>query len=248
MSADKGVDYGCYDEEHSDKCAALSNDLFGRQLACAEIAELVGAMPDAHVMVRCGTHYPPLNRYGRDSVNGVMIVVSHPFYEVPQIRIIFRDASGTLTLFNQKFRVDKNIAPSHTGTRVLARSVRGLLLYNSNTEARYRIEKIRTHAFSWSDAYNGAYTWARLGYNARLDEINPDLMDKLRKEAQAPQYHDELRQALNTVETLNELILVGGEELWRKSHEEFWGDFDLNPTSDSVAILRKYVEDKGIEL
>lgn len=149
-------------------------------------------------------------------------------------------------MINEKFVVDKAKAPPHTGAQVLARSVNQLLRYNTSIEARYRIRKMQTHAFSWSDAYNGAYTWARLGYNARLEEISPGLKDTLLKAAQSPDYSNDLRQAIAEVETLNDLILVDGAELWRKYNQEFWGKFYLSPDSDSVAILLRYIKTKGV--
>jgi hypothetical protein len=60
---------------------------------------------------------------------------------------------------------------------------------------------------------------------------------------------DELRESLPEVNTLNDLILAGGAELWRNSEVmEFWGDFDLSPSSDSVNILFSYIGEKGIQL
>ncbi len=241
------ADYQCYDEEYGG-CDALSHDFFGRQLSCTEIGALVGAPADAQVRVRCGTRYIGLSPSSVTKVNGITIVVTHRFYQVAQKRVIFKEGNGALVLFNEIFVVNKDVAPAYTGTRVLAHSVQALLRYNQNTGAKHRIRRIRTHAFSASDAYNGAYTWARLGFNSDLERISSSLREKLLKEVQATEYSDELRQAMGRVENLNDLILAGGAELWRKNYEEFWGDFDLNPNLDSISILFSYIEKNGVEL
>ncbi len=238
----------CYDEKQAIECAALSDELFGRQLTCPELANLVGAYPDAEIKANCGVRYLRLNRYGYSKVDGLNIVVRHQFYETPQLRVIFRDSGGRLILYNEMFVVNKQEAPPHTGSRVLARSVNQLLRYNSKVDARYRIRLVKVHAFSRSDAFNGAYTWARLGYNARLADIDANLRVTLLEAVQDAEYSAELQAAIAEARTLNDLILIGGAELWRKYNQEFWGELDLNPDSDSVAILHRYISTKGIVL
>ncbi len=184
--------FACYDLASMEQCATLSVDLFGHQLACAEIEKLIGAPVGVEVKVNCGPHSAWLEPYGPVTVQALLITAMHQFYEVPQRRCIFRGANEALIMLNEVFSVRKDVAPAYTGTRVLARSVENILRYNGQVEPRYRISKLRLHAFSWSDAYNGVYTWARLGFNARLDAINPNLRSRLLTAAETNEYSDEL--------------------------------------------------------
>lgn len=70
----------CYDADNTSLCAALSDELFGGQLTCSELAALVGAFADALITVRCGVRYLRLNPHGYTRVEGVTIAVQHRFY------------------------------------------------------------------------------------------------------------------------------------------------------------------------
>jgi hypothetical protein len=96
---------------------------------------------------------------------------------------------------------------------------------------------ITTFAAGEGDGYRhkrssgGYYTWARLGYNARID-------DEMARD---------LREPYKSAETLHELMAMpGGPDHWLRYGKGFTGMFSLGEGSRSLAILRTYASAKGL--
>lgn len=81
---------------------------------------------------------------------------------------------------------------------------------------------------------NGFYVWVRFGFDALISEkklaMLPDNIKVIREQ-------DRLRE----VETLSDLMLVGGQRWCRENGEECLTFFDLSDGSNSLKVLEKYV-------
>ena len=81
---------------------------------------------------------------------------------------------------------------------------------------------------------NGFYVWVRFGFDALISEnklaILPDNLKVIKEQ-----------KRVREVETLSDLMLIGGQRWWRENGEECLTFFDLNDGSNSLKVLEKYV-------
>jgi hypothetical protein len=125
--------------------------------AVADLAGMVGATDDAHVIVS-GTH--DLNG---ESIN---IVTNHPKYYTS--RILKKDDEGRVTLFAEKF----DVAVSERGKGNFGPQVFGRMVEQASSMG---VDRIVTTA-SRSPNENGYYTWARFGYDAPLNRKEKEVL------------------------------------------------------------------------
>lgn len=152
----------------------------------------------------------------------LLVEIRHP-YILEQRRSFRRDRDGKLFVYNEEFTKQAN-APPALGANALWRQV---------TAARkLSCQYIETYAAGdpRSAARHGYYVWAVLGFDASLT---------LREQRS-------LWPPLVGSQTLNEVMLRGGEEWWRIFGGERKMIFDLRANSKSEQILLAYMQRKGI--
>ena len=149
------------------------------------------------------------------------------------MRQLYRDADGRLVMHNDDFAIDNetwNGSPNPLkgqGARIFEEQVNSLQMAGVD-----RIETLAAGDAS-DPTYNGYYTWARFGYDGRIID---DVMDAM---------SSEMRQAMkgkNNVQSL--MALPGGKEFWKKHGSTFAGKFDLKEGSESLKIMRAYMEER----
>jgi hypothetical protein len=123
---------------------------------------------------------------------------------------------------NEYFRVGKT---GHgVGVDVFTRQVEALRKAGFD-----RIETGAAGSKAESHYYNGYYTWAAFGYNARIP------------------WDVTLPSKFASVKDLHELLSKpGGLEAWKEHGHGFEGVFDLKPGSKSLEVLAAYRKHKGL--
>jgi len=130
-------------------------------------------------------------------------------------RRIVMDA-GELVIHNQFLEVFGT--GEGMGTEILARQIQAA--------RNAGVSKLRTEA-ARAENYNGYYTWARLGYDAKLPDYAKQEFPKLDK--------------------ISDLMMTEkGRSWWKKNGKTIDMDFDLDPNSRSSKIFESYLSAKGI--
>lgn len=238
------------EERNIYEVAVISRQLFAKVLSIEELVQLSGAPPEAEVRSWAGRYQIESGRNSYKWYNGVMVKADHPYLDGKQKRVFAIDDDQALVIFNEYFFVRKVLAPSGFGVRMFARQVGACLRYNRSAEEAHRIISIRTHAFGWpgSNTWHGYYVWARCGYQANLDDIDPALRTRLLKDVQRPEYEgSQLRAEAEDIYSVNDLMLVnGGSQWWRENGTEWWGEFALTEDSRQVRMLRLYLKERKV--
>jgi len=163
-----------------------------------------------------------------------------------QLEAITNDGYCTRTIYPNKklvhmdyFRISPE-APKGTGSNMFFNQV--------NNFKKMNIKKLETNAAGigklesysgnkkWSPfPFNGYYTWARLGYN-----LDDKMFNKLIEKSKDSD--------IKSVKSLSELMTFEkGREYWKNYGFSFHGVFDLSKDSDSMFILKKYINNKNKE-
>lgn len=182
----------------------VSNKIFGRIVTEEEVAAVAGAIDDAEVEIHA-------------TQSRIYVDVKHPKYEASRI-------IGTAGVHNSSFEV-KGKRGGGVGTTVFASQVKHA--------AAMGLESISTEAVgsSGDPDYNGYYTWARLGYDARLDTTSVSM--------------GRLRANFPDAEKISDLMKTPeGRAYWKENGGGFSGIFDLREGSQSRKVLDAYVAAK----
>ncbi|HEX2907419.1 MAG TPA: hypothetical protein VHO69_11195 [Phototrophicaceae bacterium] len=191
---------------------ARARKLLGRDITLDELAALTGASGGEEVWIDTYGDGLELRAVGR-RLRGMT-------------RQLNRDVNNVLYLYNDFF------ATTEKGTGIGAE-----YFYNEvQAAARAGIGYIKVYAAGdrHSETFNGYYTWARFGYDAELDSINPFLQRKI-------------PAALGNPETMQQLMATKAGRDWWKEHGQSWdGAFDLRDDSLSRRVLENYMQERGI--
>ncbi len=189
--------------------------LTGRKLTKAEIGGMVGALDDAKIKVK-------------DWGAGVFFDIEHPFIEHQQ-RILDLDFKDRLYIHNFYFRTSA-AAPKGTGLKSFATQTIHAKKFGVeyiDTQAAGDYEKSQEE-----DRWNGYYSWARMGYNAKLTD--EDL--------------EKLPITFRHARDLNELMAIDGQAAWKIFGTGRLMVFDLSDDSTSWRVLKKYLQKYKYEI
>lgn len=156
--------------------------------------------------------------------NGFLSTARHK-YLVEQTRIGGSAADLGLFITNEFFGLTGD-APEGTGLICFIRQV------VAAKELGFTF--IRTYAegyFDDPDHYIGYYVWARFGFNAPLETTELKV----------------LPQELKNCEDLNDLMVRGGHEWWRRNGSARDMIFSLSEDELSLTVLRNYLAEKEVE-
>lgn len=179
-------------------------------------ATLVGAPKDS--AVRLGT--------GLSSNSLLIDVKAQEFFAK---RMLSRDDEGRLYLHNDLLMVK----PEHQGAGI------GSDVFHREVEAAADagVAYIETHAARDDDPsmpMNGYYTWPRLGYDAPLTDLPPQLRHRI-----GGQFPD-AKSVLDLMETET------GRSFWKKEGTDlFHAKFDLTPGSRSMRVHAAYTAERA---
>ena len=123
-----------------------AKELFGREIADKDLAELGGALPGSTVLIQ--------SRAGMLNIR-----VSGPHLDSYSYRHIRKD-NGKLVMGNDYLRVARTERRSGIGTKIFATQV--------SAARKLGVDEIRVHAAKGA-GFNGYYTWARLGYKLNVN-------------------------------------------------------------------------------
>ena len=123
-----------------------------------KVARQTGLTPDEVAKLGGVEALPGAKVYVGKSFGQYQISVYHPHLETPLVRTMYKDSKGRWTLENEQF-FKKASAPAGLGAKVVYAQAKALRSVGGVT--------MRTNAVRWKNA-NGYYTWARIGYNARV--------------------------------------------------------------------------------
>ncbi len=196
-----------------------------------KIRESLGLPSTAKIKVVPGYQY---DRKAKQMGPGSRLFVEAEADDWHATRILERTPKG-LVVHNDIFVIKKASQGSGLGTKLFAEQVEAY--------QKAGVTKI-VATLSGDDHHdengklfrmNGYYTWARLGYNAK---IPIRLQKKLTKEL-GPKAK---------VGTLHELMKnKKGREAWKKHGETIEGEFDLSKKSKAVKVLKRYMAEKAKE-
>lgn len=198
-------------EKELKTAVATRKRMFG-DVSDAAVVAAVGAPDGSTVEVRAGART-------------VDVTVHNPQYGLTLIRSFKKDSDGNRYVHNDLFTLRAG-SPKGLGTEILARQAAAL--------SKMGFDRMETSAAGTKEAadrgsWNGYYTWARLGYDAKLQEGQ-------RKALPASMRH---------AETLHELFAMpGGAAAWKESGSWFEGKFSLKKGSQSVKILNAYLQER----
>ncbi|MBF6591685.1 MAG: hypothetical protein IVW57_14325 [Ktedonobacterales bacterium] len=152
-------------------------------------------------------------------------------------RLLFREADGTLTMGN----TDSNLAlgRGHSlGIHVFQDQVAALRHFNV---ARIETSANGNHHTLARGGTSGFYTWARFGFNGKID------WNYIRKDLRGVGMAQPARE-FQRAKTTNDLLrMPGGAAEWKRVGESFHGTFDLHPDSTASHVLAAYLREKGIQ-
>jgi hypothetical protein len=185
-----------------------AREAFGPHFDKSDFASLTGAPHDARVQVDHDTSYP--NTVFRVSVSGPGLAADRTISRLGKKKSIYADF----------------IRLENTGTGA------GLKIFASQVENATKLgfSSIRNEA-ARSSTYNGYYTWARLGYNAKLGHA----------------IRDRLPSNLKGARSIHALFKTeAGRSWWKENGTSLNMRFNLNPGSRSQRVLAAYLKEKGV--
>jgi hypothetical protein len=195
--------------------------LFGPHVTREQVISLGGAPDDAHVEV---LHIPGSNKIHLD--------ITHPGYEVPQMRIIQRLPDGSVIVDNDEFilkegfrgRQHADPAFHDLALRSIAREV--------ETAHVLGVRRITAYAVRSNTRYIGYKVWPKYGFDGALSS---PIKDRL---ATA-----DLPPTARRARTIAELIkTTKGAQWWEQHGESIDLEFDLDRDSYSMKRLGGYLK------
>jgi hypothetical protein len=193
----------------------ILREFFGCDLSEIELANLVGAISDAVILVE-------------SRGDKVFVQIRHPKLKIHDVFIAKNSK-------NQIFvRIDEiEFYAFHRGQKEGVK----MLLRQIKQARKLKVAYLEAEADGNPKTFhrrNGYYVWARLGFNAPLSpQKKAVLPDNLRFIKEFATWRE--------TRTLNDLLSLDGHQWWRENGEERLTFFDLNENSSSLKILEKYV-------
>lgn len=165
-----------------------------------------------------------ISAHGGWADNTMSVSLAHP--DVDQwSRSVAVNSDGTLSVSNNLFFLKPGARGSGMGTKAFAGQVQGMVY-----EGGRNIHTTAGKGGSGGDKMNGYYTWARLGYDAPLDE----------------NYRKRLPEQFKDARTVQDLMASReGAAHWKNTGYMTGMDFDTRPGSRSIQVLNRYLASKG---
>lgn len=192
---------------------ARAREIFGREVSPRDLASMTGAPHDARVTVT--------PTYG----GRLQLEVTHPDINSMR-RTIRRNEDGSVSIHNDIFRISAGMREGGKGALMFARQV--------ENAHRMGVKNIDTSAAQGA-GWNGYYTWARFGYNARLSASTKAQLTRARDLPDAARESRDLHQLMSTKQ---------GRDWWRENGEWTEMDFDLKPNSKHIKVLNSYLGER----
>ncbi|CAB3752468.1 hypothetical protein LMG29542_01764 [Paraburkholderia humisilvae] len=168
-----------------------------------------------------------------DCVGGVvsMLIANDEMLVNPfMLPLTFDEARRPHRIFPQKLEVSSRHQVKGVATRMVA------LCANTATALGFRqieLQAIQSAESTTAMRHNGAYTFARLGFDGAISD---EVVRKLPSELKG------CRRLLDLVET------PSGVKFWREHADSTAMSFDLSPGSRNWAALRRYLNEKRIRV
>ena len=236
-SRSNGVDiYLQHPEELHRRLSLTSRGEDRAPLTSEQWGHLVGAQTGARVYV-----FP-----GQDDAPWVEIFVDHPDYRAR------RRVWGKGVIENVEMRVSRRNQKSGLATRILKQQVdsaRELGFHSIAAGAAGKGTDVRTVEETYpgiNSHLGGYYTWARLGFEGKIDSLM-----KARAQSKSPELEAiaaDFARKFPGVKTVSKLMMTEeGRTWWKKNGGYFEGTFDLKAGSRSQQILTEYLKETGGE-
>jgi hypothetical protein len=182
----------------------VEKHLFGIEYSQQEVSNMIGVDIDgANIEIEYESEDQPL----------LNIEIKHKDYKMS--RYFYRDKDA-LIVYNDSFEIKK------TGTGL------GTKMFSQQIESckKLGVSKFKTRAIKTS-TFNGYYTWARLGYDAKI----PD--------------RSKLSDILKSCKMISDLMKTpDGRAWWKENGSTVNMSFDLSDDSLSMRVFRSYLEEK----
>jgi SPP1 gp7 family putative phage head morphogenesis protein len=200
----------------------LAREIFGQDMSPDQLADLTGAD-------RAGSTanlHVTYNQLHNEDVEGIEINVQNVDAGYGMTRTLMQGPDGP-KIYNNYFAIDDIKAQGHSlGTRLFSNQV-------ARADAA-GVTEIETYAAgSMGSSQNGYYTWARLGYNLKLDRL-------AQKEAALAGFD-------GVVDTHGLFEREGGAEWWEEYGHTTEATFDPRAGSTSRQALEGYLQGRGLE-
>ncbi len=200
---------------YDNSAKVLFLNFFGHELSEIELANLVGAIENAVILVE-----------GRG--DKIFVQIKHPKLKIHDV-FIARNFKNQIFIRIDEIEFHSAYRGKKEGVKMLIRQVvqaQKLNVVYIEAEADGNPKKFYRR--------NGYYVWARLGFDAPIPIHSKMLLPINLKFINNLGTWQETR-------TLNNLMLNGGHQWWRENGEEYLAFFDLNDNSNSLEVLEKYV-------
>lgn len=192
--------------------AEFARQLIGREFSDEDLAHLAGTLDGATVNVAV-----------RQKKGWLYLAVDDPArFEVYETSVR-PDANGELYGYIHEVRAASGQRGQGLGARAFARQVAGARSLGLKRFELWAAGNVR------DTSYNGYYTWARFGFDARLATERAFLPPHLRG-----------------AKSINELILAGEQQWWKQHGTERTMIFEVHDGSSMMQVFRAYLKEKGL--
>jgi len=147
-------------------------------------------------------------------------------------------SSESSFFFNERllFWNDKFIDNYYLSVFSQGRGVGTFILINQIIQARkLGLRSLKVSA-ARSEQFNGFYTWARLGYSIDSPDDQEEFDQLILEHGRSERSLQELMQSNS------------GRDFWKQYGFWWQGQFDLNPNSENIMALNKYLNQAGINI
>jgi hypothetical protein len=207
----------------------ISRRMFGWIVSPDEIASFCGIIPDVLPDLFAGAK-ASINPLGDDAIQ---VVFRNDKVEVNRdLRI---QPSGKKTAYSNYNRVRGDLQNQKFGLRMFAYQIKSLKSFGFEYLSNFGE---RAEHSSAAVAYNGYYTWPRMGYDADIAHYIPD--DQKYEVRNIVGRHD-----ISTLRVSELMETRRGRDWWKEFGHASSFRFDLDDDSTSLDVLTKYLQETG---
>lgn len=205
-----------------------TNRMFGKELSFREVVETCGGFNELAKEYYVSVENGQINIYAQTNSNTKLSAFS---------RYITEDYMKMSLFTLNDHAKGQNIAPQ--------------MLYTALVQAqKLGIKKIKTYAAgSYADpTFNGYYTWARCGYEQELEPWHYRKLNKAVREGMCTQ--EEWDNKFSKYTHVSQYMETAqGREIWKKLGQGLdHAEFDTDPNSKCVRVLKRYLQGCGIKI